>query len=124
MTERNNRVEAAIASYRRLSGPDQQDICGYVDRYLGERSAALAAAFKEHAKLHVSVNFNTCCGSNKAMNGNNCPGCLFKKVDSIFKVVMEHVESEAVEDETEAVTGKPRPSLGTEAVTWWLWHQV
>jgi hypothetical protein len=102
----NNRVKAAIASYRCLSLPAQQDICGYVDRYLGERSATLAAAFKMHAKLHVSVNFNTCCGGNKAMNGDNYPGCLFREIDSIFKVVMTHVVSEAVEDETEAVAGK------------------
>jgi hypothetical protein len=76
----NTRVKAAIASYRRLVGPDKQVFCGHVDQYLEERAAILGPAFKEHAKLHVSVNFNTCCGGNKAMQGENCPQCLFEDV--------------------------------------------
>jgi hypothetical protein len=118
----NSRVKAAIASYRLLcDGGHQQDICGYVDLYLDERSATLAAAFKEHAKLHVSVNFNTRCGGNKTRQGRKCPNCLFKDVESIFKVVMQHVQSKAVEDETL----EPWRSLGNStSSTWWLWHQV
>jgi hypothetical protein len=56
----NGRVKVAIANYRKIVDPVEQAICGHVDQYLDERAAILANAFKAHAKLHVSVNFNTC----------------------------------------------------------------
>jgi hypothetical protein len=101
----NIRVKGALADYRLKCSDAEQTICGYVDLYLDERAAILCLAFKEHAKLHVSVNFNTCCGGNNAMQGRKCSQCLFQNADSIFRVVMKHVPSEAVEDETLAVAG-------------------
>jgi hypothetical protein len=103
----NARVKTAIAKYRRLvKKADKKVICGHVDTYLDERAAILLPAFKKHAKLHVSVNFKTCCGGNKAMRGENCTQCLFEDVGSIFEVVMKHNESDAVEDATVGVAGQ------------------
>jgi hypothetical protein len=100
----NSRMQTAIAKYQLLlCDDDEEEICSYVGRYLNERSETLAAAFKKHAELHASVNFNTCCGANKAMQGKTCRKCLFKDVGSIFKVVMKHVTPEAVENEIHKV---------------------
>ena len=40
------------------------------------------------------------------MAGKHCKKCLFANVDSIFKVVMKHVKSGAVENEIHGVAGQ------------------
>jgi hypothetical protein len=104
-------MQTAIANYQLLlCDADEQEICSYVGRYLNERSKTLAAAFKEHAKLHVSVYFNT--STRTAAATRPCKARLARNassrtyVGSIFKVVMKHVKFEAVEDETHEVAGK------------------